>query len=222
MTEYEDISNSTENDKDFIELKVDEIEADEKVVAEEKKKKQKSFFTDCLETLLYIGIAFLVAYFVTNYVAQRTVVDGSSMERTLTHGDNLIMDKLSYKLGDVKRFDVVVFPYKNATLGEVNYIKRIIGMPGEVVTITDGKIYITDENGQYVLEENYGYYEGGVPMEGYNAAEPMILGDDEYFVLGDNRNGSSDSRMIGPIKRDVILGKAFFRVYPFDEIGFIK
>lgn len=186
------------------------------------KKKKKKFIDEALETLLYLGIAFLVAYLLTNYVAQRTVVDGSSMEKTLTDGDNLIMSKLSYKFGDVERFDVIVFPYNDPVRGEVNYIKRVIGLPGEVVTITDGKIYISDEKGQYILEEDYGYYENDVPMSGYNAEEPMVLGDDEYFVLGDNRNGSSDSRMIGPVKRDAIVGKAIFRIYPFTKIGVVS
>lgn len=188
-----------------------------------KSNKKKKIIDDCLETLLYLGIAFLVAYFITTYVGQRTVVDGSSMEKTLSNGDNLIMNKIGYKFGKIKRFDIVVFPYNDPYRGkDANYIKRVIGLPGEIVTIKEGRIYITDENGQYILEEDYGYYKNDAPMEGYLASEPVVLGDDEYFVLGDNRNGSSDSRMIGPIKEDKILGKAFFRIFPFKKIGFVS
>ncbi|MBE5939934.1 MAG: signal peptidase I [Lachnospiraceae bacterium] len=187
-----------------------------------KHQRNKKFIDECLETLLYLGIAFLAAYLVTTYVAQRTVVDGSSMERTLTDKDNLIVDKISYKFTDIKRFDIVVFPYDDSSRGEVFYIKRIIGLPGEIVTITDGKIYITDENGQYELVEDYGYYSDDKKMEGYAAEKSVVLGDDEYFVLGDNRNGSSDSRMIGPVNEKDIIGKAFFRITPFSKFGFIS
>ena len=135
------------------------------------------------------------------------------MEETLHNKDQLIIEKVSYYFHEPERFDVIVFPYSDS----VNYIKRIIGLPGERVKIQDGQIYI---NGS-VLEESYGKEKIQDPGV---AAKEIQLGTDEYFVLGDNRNASSDSRKeeVGMIKRDKIGGKAWLRVYPFDQFGVIR
>ena len=165
--------------------------------------------------LINIAICFVIVFLITHFIGQRTVVSGSSMEDTLSNGDNLIVDRISYRFGDPERFDVVVFPYQYEE--DTYYIKRIIGLPGETVHIDDaGTIYI---NGQ-VLEENYGTE---VMTNPGLASQELILGPDEYFVLGDNRNNSTDSRFdaVGNIKGADIVGKAWVRFYPFDEIGFI-
>ena len=137
------------------------------------------------------------------------------MYPTLHDGDNLLVDKISYRFTDIERFDIIVFEYQHEE--NVYYIKRIIGLPGETVQITDGNIYINGE----LLEEDYGYE---VMESAGLAAEPVTLGENEYFVLGDNRNDSTDSRdpRVGNITRDIIVGKAFVRIYPFDAIGFLK
>ena len=110
------------------------------------------------------------------------------MENTLHNGDNLIVDKLSYRFRDPERFDIIVFPFQYQA--NTYYIKRIIGLPGETVQIMeDGSIYINGEK----LEESYGR-EVIQPETIGRAAEPIVLGEDEYFVMGDNRNNSSDSR----------------------------
>ena len=110
------------------------------------------------------------------------------MENTLHNGDNLIVDKLSYRFRDPERFDIIVFPFQYQT--NTYYIKRIIGLPGETVQIMeDGSIYINGEK----MEESYGR-EVIQPETIGRAAEPIVLGEDEYFVMGDNRNNSSDSR----------------------------
>ena len=167
---------------------------------------------DILSMLLYVIIIFLLTFVIVHYVGQRTRVSGSSMENTLSNGDNLIVDKLSYRFNDPERFDVIIFPFQYET--DTYYIKRIIGLPGETVQIgTDGTIYINGE----VLDEDYGLETIQDPG---NAIEPIVLGEDEYFVLGDNRNNSSDSRFdgVGKVKRDTIIGRAWIRIYPFDEI----
>ncbi len=179
---------------------------------------------DILETLMYCLIAILVAQLVIHFVVQRTVVDGESMCTTLDDGDNILIEKLSYTFGDVERFDVVVFPYNDPIRGkEVYYIKRIIGMPGETLLIENGVIYLLDEEAgtREVLEENYGYYLDGEPMEGFRASEPVHIPEGCYFVLGDNRNNSRDSRQIGLIQGKDILGKAWLKIYPFNEMKFI-
>lgn len=166
--------------------------------------------------LLYIFIVFLITYLVIHYVGQRTQVSGTSMEYTLSDGDNLIVDKISYRFHDPERFDIIVFPFQYKE--DTYYIKRIIGLPGETVQIDDeGNIYIDGE----VLEESYGRE---IILDPGEAASPIELGEGEYFVLGDNRNASSDSRdpSVGKIRREDIIGRAWLRLYPFDRIGFIK
>lgn len=165
---------------------------------------------------IYLLIVLCLTFLLIHYVGQRTRVQGDSMRPTLHDGDNLIVDKLSYRFQDPQRFDIIVFPYEHKK--KTYYIKRIIGMPGERVRIDqDGIIYINGE----VLEEDYG---AEVMRSPGRAVTEITLGEDEYFVLGDNRNNSSDSRdpSVGNIHRDRIIGKAWIRIWPFSDIGFLK
>ena len=152
---------------------------------------------------------------IIHFVGQRTYVSGSSMENTLSDGDNLIVDKLTYRFSDPKRYDIIVFPYQYED--NTYFIKRIIGLPGETVQIVDGTIYINGE----VLGESYGRE---VMKNSGMAADPITLGDDEYFVLGDNRNDSTDSRdpSVGKIKRNQIIGRAWVRIWPLSKIGILR
>lgn len=173
---------------------------------------------ETLSFLMYIAIVFVLTYLVIHYVGQRTEVDGQSMESTLSDKDNLIVDKITYRFRDPERFDIIVFPF--AYTENTYYIKRIIGLPGETVQIdAKGTIYINGE----VLEESYGR-EVIEPTKLGLAEQPITLGEDEYFVLGDNRNHSSDSRdpSVANIKREDIIGRAWLRIYPFSKFGFIK
>ena len=176
----------------------------------------KAILKEIGSTLLYIAVVLGITWLVITFVGQRTEVNGSSMEPTLSNNDNLIVDKISYRFKDPQRFDIIVFPFQYDE--NVYYIKRIIGLPGETVQIgTDGTIYI---DGQ-VLEEGYGKE---VMLSPGRAGEPNTLGEDEYFVLGDNRNNSSDSRepSVGNIHRDQIIGKAWVRIWPFHKFGVLK
>ena len=169
-----------------------------------------------LNTAIYLLCVLGAVWLVITFVGQRTEVEGASMENTLHNGDNLIVDKLSYRFHDPERFDIIVFPYQANTY----YIKRIIGLPGETVQIMeDGSIYINGEK----LEESYGR-EVIQPETIGRAAEPIVLGEDEYFVMGDNRNNSSDSRtdIVGNIKREDIIGKAWLRIWPLSDFGVLK
>lgn len=173
---------------------------------------------ELLNTGLYLLGVLLLTWLVTTYVGVRTQVDGGSMEPTLSDEDNLIVDKISYRFSDPKRFDIIVFPFRYKE--DTYYIKRIIGLPGETVQIDEqGKIYIDGE----VLEESYGR-EIIRPENIGIARQPIVLGDDEYFVLGDNRNNSSDSRTetVGNINRREIIGRAWVRIWPFDKFGVLK
>ena len=181
---------------------------------EEQGKKKMNLGREILSWAVYLLIVVALTYFILHFVGQRTMVDGMSMYPTLEDGDNLIVEKLSYRFGDPQRFDIIVFPYDDHTY----YIKRIIGLPGETVQIDEeGTIYIDGE----VLEEDYG---AEVISNPGRAAEPVQLGEDEYFVMGDNRNNSKDSRTqeVGNIHREDIVGRAWVRIWPLDEIGFLK
>lgn len=167
--------------------------------------------------VVYVAFVILVVWFIITFVGQRTEVSGSSMYDTLESGDNLWINKLTYRLHDPERFDIVVFPYQDSS---VYYIKRIIGLPGETVRIEkDGTIYINNEP----LKENYGYETISPGMIG-RADEDIVLGEDEYFVMGDNRNDSKDSRFeeVGNIKRDELEGKAAFRIWPLSKFGKVE
>ena len=173
---------------------------------------------ELLNTAIYLLCVLGAVWLVITFVGQRTEVEGASMENTLHNGDNLIVDKLSYRFHDPERFDIIVFPFQFQD--NTYYIKRIIGLPGETVQIMDdGSIYINGE----MLEENYGM-EVIKPETIGRAAEPIELGDDEYFVMGDNRNNSSDSRtdMVGNIKRENIIGKAWLRIWPVSDFGVLQ
>ena len=179
---------------------------------------KKKVLKELLSTGLYLLFVLLLTWLLITFVIQRTEVDGSSMEGTLSHGDNLFVDKISYRFKDPERFDIIVFPFQYKE--DTYYIKRIIGLPGETIQIDEkGNICIDGE----ILQESYGL-EVIKPEYIGRAAEPITLGEDEYFVMGDNRNNSSDSRteMVGNIHRRNIIGRAWVRIWPLDKIGVLK
>lgn len=179
------------------------------------KEKSKGIAGEILSFLLYVVVVVGITFLIIHYVGQRTYVSGSSMENTLSDGDNLIVDKITYRFSDPKRYDIIVFPYQYEE--NTYFIKRIIGLPGETVQIVDGIIYIDGE----VLQESYGRE---VMKNSGLAADPVTLGEDEYFVLGDNRNDSTDSRdpSVGKIPRDRIIGRAWVRIWPLSKIGILR
>jgi signal peptidase I len=165
------------------------------------------------DLIFYAVLIFVCIYILPNFVLQRTIVDGSSMENTLHDGEQLYVEKLSYRFDALHRFDIIVF-YPYGRESEEYYVKRIIGMPGETVQIIDGGIYINGE----LLKEDYGKE---TILDPGRAAVPITLGEDEYFVMGDNRNISKDSRSmeVGNVKKENIGGRAIFRVMPLSKFG---
>lgn len=178
-------------------------------------KKKKSLGRELLSLLGYLVIVLIATFLIVKFVGVRTEVIGTSMTPTLQDGDNLIVEKVTYYFRDPQRYDIIVFPYPEDP--SRHYIKRIIGLSGETVQIIDGYVYINGE----LLDEHYG---NAVMNNAGIAAEPITLGEDEYFVLGDNRNNSEDSRYaaVGNIKRSQIDGRAWLRIWPFSDIGFLK
>lgn len=139
------------------------------------------------------------------------------MEPNFHHGEFILTEKISYYLGSPKREDVIVFRFTKGT-PEVDYIKRIIALPGETIRIHDQRVYINDE----LLAEDY--LAPNQPTNGHSFLkneQSYTLGADEYLVLGDNRGRSSDSRQWGPTKREDIVGRAFFRYWPFGRINLV-
>lgn len=172
----------------------------------------KNIFTWAFQIVLVIGIAFVLVYF----VGEKTSVIGVSMEPTLYNKDEVIINKFIYKLTNPKRGDVIVFK-PNGNKNTHFTIKRVVGLPGETVKIESGKLYIDGE------ELTNDYITGGIEDAGI-ASDSILLGEDEYFVLGDNLTNSEDSRFanIGNVDKQDIEGKVWFRVSPFKEMGFVK
>lgn len=171
-----------------------------------------SFRQEVWETLRFLFIALLIVVPVRLFIAQPFIVSGSSMDPTFKDKQYLIVDELSYRLGDPSRGDVAIFKYpKNP---EQYFIKRVIGLPGETVLDIEGKISIKDKDGKVVLTLKEPY----VVNTKVDAVE-RTLGPDEYFMMGDNRAGSFDSRAWGPVDRNLFIGRAFLRLFPVTALG---
>lgn len=181
-----------------------------------KKKISASLLREIFVWIFDIAVVLIIAFALVHFIGEKTNIIGESMSPTLENDDAVIINKFIYEVSSPKRNDIVVFkPYGNEKLHY--YIKRVIGLPGETVQIIDGKIYINGE----VLEEDIDVDD--IDNAGL-ASNPIVLGSDEYFVLGDNRNNSEDSRFaeIGNVNIDDIEGKAWFRISPKNKIGFIE
>lgn len=155
------------------------------------------------EIIPYIVIV-LVVVLIRTFIITPVRVDGDSMKNTLKNGDILLL----YKLGSINRLDIIVLDEEK---DNEKIIKRVIGLPGETVAIKKGKIYINDK----VIDHEYAYGET-------SDYDKVTLEDDEYFILGDNRLISKDSRYFGPIKENEIKGKIVFRLFPFTKIGTVQ
>ncbi len=167
---------------------------------------------DIIGLILYIVIFLVILFLLNTYVTGQFQVSGVSMEPALFDKDLLVLDKLSVGTGNIERGDIVIFRYLYDN--DVHYVKRVIGLPGETVQIKDGLIYIDGE----VLPQQYS---GEVISDAGIAGKPMILSGEEYFVLGDNRNNSIDSRSadVGAVKKADIVGKVAFRLLPLERFG---
>lgn len=172
--------------------------------------KKESFW----ETIRFILLAIIIVVPVRIFIAQPFVVSGSSMYPTFHNGDYLIVDELSYRLGDIERNDVVIFRYPLAP--SKYFIKRVIGLPNEIIEVNDTEIKITNKktNETITLDEPFIKNKAGGIITTYE------LGPDEYFVMGDNRGASSDSRYWGPVKEEFMIGQAYLRLLPLNDIDY--
>jgi signal peptidase I len=177
----------------------------------------KNFLNFVWESLKVAVIALAIVLPIRYFIFQPFIVKGESMEPSFQDGNYLIVDELSYRFKQPQRGEVVVFKYP-FNLSQ-RYIKRVIGLPGETVEIKDQKITIFDNNGKELNLEEETY----LPSDDLTLGEfHLVLKEGEYFVLGDNRLHSSDSRAWGILPRDNIIGKVLFRLLPLDEMTEIK
>jgi signal peptidase I len=181
---------------------------------EEKEAKQKSNWEEMLSWVKVIVSAFVIAIILRTFIFQMALVNQSSMDPTLHEGQMLVISKINYFVGSPQRGQIVVLKddYQNKLL-----IKRVVGLPGETVELKDGKVYINDAelSPDYTAAPTYPY-----SQDQYK----WTLPEGEYFVMGDNRTHSRDSRAsdVGMIDRKKIVGEAVFRLWPFDKLGTIK
>ncbi len=169
---------------------------------------------DILETVVFIGSFFIVVYL---FIMQPNQVKGASMEPTFASGDYIMTSKITYKFRQPERGDVIVF--KSPKNPDIEYIKRIIGLPGDKINIKNSQVYVNDK----LITENYisdatNLWDGGYAKEGV----PITVPENYLFVMGDNRPRSSDSREFGPVAVDSIIGHVFYRYYPANKVGWIR
>lgn len=169
----------------------------------------KEILKEILAWLKTIAIALLIAFFIKFFIIDLTRISGSSMENTLFTDDLVVIEKISTNITHkYKRGDVIIF---HSPTEDKLYVKRIVGLPGEEVELIDGKFYINENE----LDEPY--YTTGSFTESKDE-NYWFLTDDEYFMVGDNRPKSNDSRKFGPVQERNFVGRAFFRIFPFNEM----
>ena len=185
-------------------------------IRHKRKEKEESVSTarELFQWVAAIVAAVLIALAIDNFVIVNAQIPSGSMENTIMTGDRVIGNRFAYSFSDPQRFDIIIFRYPDDE--RQLFIKRIIGLPGETVEIRDGKIYLNGSD---------------EPLEDVQTKETMVgsfgpytVPENSYFVMGDNRNNSSDSRtdMVGNIKRENIIGKAWLRIWPVSDFGVLQ
>ncbi len=202
--------NGDDFDREEVELNPDDLEP---IIINEPEKK-KSLLRELLSTAIYIVAALCLALLLNRFVIQKVEVSMESMYDTLVEGDQLFVEKVSNYFSNPDRFDIVVFEAPDGSqLDNGKYwIKRVIGLPGDTIQMTEDGVYI---NGTKLLED---YVDGDMGDPGI-IEEPLTLGEDEYFLMGDNRAVSQDCRIIGPVSKETMMGRVCLRIWPLSRFG---
>lgn len=178
-----------------------------------KEKPKKSMKQEIFEWIMVFVVAAAMAFVVRTFIFEPVRVDGSSMLNTLHDGDFMIATKFDYLLGDPERFDIVICDYPNTEDGKYR-VKRVVGLPGETIELVAGELYIDGEHVEqdFDMTENEAYF------------GPYVVPEDHYFVMGDNRNNSKDSRstLVGALPREMIRGHVRAVVFPFSDAQIVN
>ena len=177
-------------------------------------KKTIDFVMEILETIAFVGSIFIVIYL---FILQPNQVKGASMLPNLTEGDYIFTSKITYKFREMKKGDIVVF--RSPSNPDIEFIKRVLGLPGDKVMVLDGKVYLNE------IQLSEAYIPASTPLahNGYlKNGVPIIVPENHIFVMGDNREVSSDSRIFGPIPISSLIGQVFYRYFPIGKIGTFK
>jgi len=175
----------------------------------------KNFFIFTFELLKIVLISLVIIFPIRYFLIQPFYVKGASMEPNFHDHEYLIIDEISYRFNEPKRGDIIVFRYPRNP--QEYFIKRLIGLPGEEVQIKDGEVIIFNGENPEGMIIDEPYLAEGVKTYGFSE-EKVLLGENDFFVLGDNRNSSKDSRSFGVVNKSFIIGKVLFRGWPFDKI----
>lgn len=178
--------------------------------SEIQEKKKKSFFREVIDFVIPVILAVAIALVLKNFVIANAKVPTGSMLNTIQEGDRIIASRLAYINDDPERYDIIIFHFPDDE--SQYYVKRVIGLPGETVNIVNGIVYVTKTNGMTIQLDD-SFVTNCVPVGNFG---PYVVPEDSYFVLGDNRNNSQDSRYWNNkyVKKDKIIGKVLFRYYP--------
>lgn len=177
----------------------------------------KGFLSFILDVVKIVVVALLIVLPIRYFLFQPFLVSGSSMEPNFHNGDYLIIDEISYRFHSPRRGEVIVFYYPLDSTGREKFIKRIIALPGETLTVHDNKINIKERNGEEKVLNESSYLKVSPRLNDFS----LTLGSNQYFVMGDNRNLSFDSRNWGPVPKKDIIGRVWLRLWPSSQVGFI-
>jgi signal peptidase I len=186
----------------------------------------ESSLRSMIEWVAVAVAALAVALLIKAFLLQAFYIPSASMSDTLEVDDRVLVNKLSYRIGDVDRGDIIVFEKPETAPGDIeDFIKRVVALPGETITFVNGQVFIDDQ----LLTEPYVDTDTSAPLRAIqgegctNTAAPdrCTVAEGFYFVMGDNRDNSTDSRSFGPIPEDTIVGRAFVKVWPLGDLGFL-
>ena len=194
-----------------------EKQTEEKIEKDSKSEFKENFIKELIEYLKMIAIVVVTVCIVNQFILINARIPSASMENTILTGDQIFGNRLAYLFDDPERYDIVIFKYPDDR--KQYFIKRVIGLPGDTVNIVDGDVYVTTAQGEELLVEDH-----FLPEEAYGSYGPYTVPEDSYFMLGDNRNWSKDSRFWNNtyVPEEDILGKAVLRYWPLNKFGIVK
>ncbi len=202
-----------------------DLDSDEDSVSLPQPDSAQELLRTLVEWLLVAVCALAMALLIRMFLVQAYYIPSSSMEDTLREDDRVLVNKLSYRFGDIQRGDVIVFSKPDRAPGEINdFIKRVIALPGETVAFSNGQVLIDGEPYNEPYVDLTRTFVNGRLMDCANepaSADYCLVPEGTVFVMGDNREGSTDSRTFGPIEIDAIVGRAFIKLWPLGDIGFL-